>query len=124
MSVVYDTSISGVVASDKVQAQSLALAITGTTHMDRTVNLSSCKAKRRTAQHILNPWPSGSRTGGLPEGHNLTAAPTDKDNPGPSVAPSVAAACSNHPGQSRSTAGQRTDKSHVKHHAERIALNF
>jgi len=37
---------------------------------------------------------------------------------------SVAAACSNYYGQSRSAAGQWTNKSHVKHYAVRIGLIF
>ena len=36
----------------------------------------------------------------------------------------VATACSNHPGQSRSAAGQPSDKSHVTHYPGRIGLNF
>jgi hypothetical protein len=37
---------------------------------------------------------------------------------------SVATACSNHPDQSRSAAGQRTNKSHVTHYPGHIAQNF
>jgi hypothetical protein len=38
--------------------------------------------------------------------------------------PPVAVSCSNDPGQSRSAAGQQTNKSHVKDNAERTGLIF
>lgn len=74
----------------------------------------------RRGGRALRAFPEQSPAGEASDGPGMTAHTIDLSSC--NHVWSVATACSNHPGQSRSAVGQRTNKSRVTHYPGRIGL--